>query len=140
MKQWIFCDSYSINAVYMEVFLLQPRVNWHSMVWNRISIPKTRFCCWLLALGRLNTKYHLQVLGILDDDRCPLCSTSKESIHHLFFECPFNVRCLNELCAWTGIRFKALDFMDFHRFKLNKLQQRVMCAILCFHSVRYLAS
>ena len=85
-----FCDSYSIHEIYMETFSMNQRIKWHPIVWSSISIPKTRFCCWLLALGKLKTKDRLHLIGALDDDLCPLCSASKEIDHSaLVLRLPF---------------------------------------------------
>ncbi|XP_057528432.1 uncharacterized protein LOC130807292 [Amaranthus tricolor] len=55
-KQWVFKDAYSIKEVYTTTFQCQPKVNWRILVWSGVVIPRTRFCCWLLALGKLKTK------------------------------------------------------------------------------------
>lgn len=128
-KQWVFSEISCINEVYSEVFLEHQRVKWRSLVWNSISIPKTRFCCWLLALGKLRTKDRLHLSEPLDDDLCPLCTGCKETIHHLFFKCLFSMRCLEEITLWTGIRFKSIDPMDFRKYKISKLQQKVLCVV-----------
>ena len=112
----------------METFKMNLKINWHNLVWNRLSIPKARFCCWLVALGKLKTKDQLHSIGVVDDDLCPLCATSRETIRHLFFDCLFSIQCVEDMAKWVGIKFKPLIAMDFRRFKLNKFQQNIMCA------------
>ncbi|XP_057535324.1 uncharacterized protein LOC130813502 [Amaranthus tricolor] len=54
-------DVYSIKAVYLETFKSTPKGKWKFVVWNRMSIPRHRFCCWLMALNKLKTKDKLQL-------------------------------------------------------------------------------
>ena len=61
LRNWIFQDVYSIKAVYLETFKSTPKGKWKFVVWNRMSIPRHRFCCWLMALNKLKTKDKLQL-------------------------------------------------------------------------------
>ena len=128
-KQWVFNDSYSIQEVYMATFQLQPKVNWRVLVWNRVAIPRARFCCWLVALEKLKTKDRLHSLGVTLDNLCPLCAEAKESTQHIYFECPFSQRCLDEIEKWTGIRLKPIARIDFRKYKLKKVQQQIMSVV-----------
>ncbi|CAO2820483.1 unnamed protein product [Amaranthus hypochondriacus] len=82
-----------------------------------------------MALGKLKTKDKLLAIGVTNDDMFPLCASSTETIRHLFFDCPFCRQCLDGLATWVGFRFKHINAMNFRKRKLNKLQQRAMCAI-----------
>ncbi|XP_057537068.1 uncharacterized protein LOC130814822 [Amaranthus tricolor] len=126
LRSWIFQDNYSIKAVYHETFKSTPKVKWRFVVWNRMSIPRHRFCCWLMALDKLKTKDKLQDWGVTADDLCPLCMSTKETVCHLYFDCLFSQKCLNSMEAWLGFRFKRIDKMDFRKLKLKKLHQQFM--------------
>lgn len=82
-----------------------------------------------MALGKLKTKDKLLAMGVFNDDLCPLCATTKETVRHLFFDCPFSRKCLDGLKAWVGFRFKHIAAMDFRKRKLKKKQQEAMCSI-----------
>ena len=71
----------------------------------------------------LKTKDKLHEVGVTADEICPLCAATKESVQHLYFECPFSQRCLDSIETWIGIRFKAIARMDFRKYKLKKVQQ-----------------
>ncbi|XP_057540808.1 uncharacterized protein LOC130818666 [Amaranthus tricolor] len=130
LRNWIFHDSYSIKVVYHETFKSTPKVKWRFVVWNRMSIPRHLFCCWLMALDKLKTKDKLQALDVTTDDLCPMCNMSaKETVYHLYFDCPFSQKCLDGIEAWLGFRFKHIDKMDFRKLKLKKLHQQFMCFI-----------
>lgn len=122
-NQAIFKHSYSIKETYKKSFHLLQKVNWSVLVWNRVSIPRARFCCWVMVLGKLKTKDKLHEVGVTADEICPLCAATKESVQHLYFECPFSQRCLDSIETWIGIRFKAIARMDFRKYKLKKVQQ-----------------
>ena len=66
------------------------KVSWRSTIWNKLSIPKARFCCCIMAKGELKTKSKLKLIGITDDDLCPLYVAAKETSDHLFFVCHFS--------------------------------------------------
>ena len=89
---WICKDQYSIHDTYMACVESHAKVGWVNIVWNRLSIPKTRFIFWMVALQKLKKKD--KYIGVLDNDLCPLCSIRSESNAHLFFECAFSQQCL----------------------------------------------
>ena len=128
----MFKDSYSIQKVYMATFQLQPKTNWSVLVWNRVAIPRACFCCQLMALEKLKSKYILHCIGVTPNDLCPLCAETKESNQHMHFECPFSQRCLDEIEKWRGVRFKHIVSMNFRKYKLKKVQQQIMSAIYTF--------
>lgn len=129
LQCWIVKDTYSIKSVYLESFQSYPKVRWRFVVWNKMFIPRHRFCVWLMALGKLKTKDKLFSIGVTADDVCPLCATSKETVRHLFFDCPFSRKCLASLESWVGVRFKYIEHMDFRKLKLRKPQQHILCTI-----------
>ena len=64
--------KYSIKQGYKMLFEQQQvmKVEWCSIVWERLSIPKHRVIMWLVLLGRIGTKDKLWNLGIVSDQLC----------------------------------------------------------------------
>lgn len=129
LKPWICRSHYSIKEVYEHIMLNHHKVPWRFVVWNRISIPKTRFVCWLGARQGLKTKDKLFTMGVVGDDLCPLCGLEPESTHHLFFKCKFSRLCAAAIKSWIGVTFKHFALMDFRKHRLTKVQQHIYTAI-----------
>ncbi|XP_057544052.1 uncharacterized protein LOC130823450 [Amaranthus tricolor] len=103
----------------------QHKIHWRHLVWNMISIPKTRFLCWLVAGHRLKTKEKLYQLGVVVDDVCPLCGLYPETHNHLFFNCPFSRSCVEAVKLCIGITLKPIARMDFQKRSIPKTKQHV---------------
>lgn len=97
---------------------------WRDLVWNRLSIPKMRFICWLAASQGLKTKDKLHRIGVVDDDLCPLCGLGAETHAHLFFECPFSQMCVARIKEWTGIGLKPIGRMNFRKNGISQIKHR----------------
>ena len=110
---WICKDHYSLHATYMACIDSHIKVGWVNIIWNRLSIPKTRFICWMATLQKLKTKDKLFHISKLDNDLFPLCGIWSESNTHLFFERTFSQQCLQEIKSWSRVRFKPFRRMDF---------------------------
>lgn len=109
--------------------MMQHKVHWRHIVWNKISIPKTRFLCWFVARNELKTKDKLSQLGVVIDNVYPLCSLYPKSHNHLFFACPFSRFCVEEVKAWIGFPLKPITCMDFWKRCILKTKQHVFIAI-----------
>ncbi|XP_074266664.1 uncharacterized protein LOC141589943 [Silene latifolia] len=99
--QWLQVP-YSISLVYSWLSGSQVTVPWIPYVWNRLALPKVNFINWLFIQGRLLTKDRLAKFGVINDGICFLCGTMQETSLHLFFECPFSLRCLHLLQTRLG--------------------------------------
>ncbi|XP_057535390.1 uncharacterized protein LOC130813571 [Amaranthus tricolor] len=93
LRPWVCKDEYSIKEVYESNLGNSPKVQWRHLVWNRLSIPKTRFICWLATHQGLKTKDKLRHIGVVDDDMCSLCGIKD----------------------WTCIVLKPFPRMDFRK-------------------------
>ena len=82
---WMNKHQYSVQVIYSSIFDSTPKVSWDRFVRHRPSVPKARFILWLTLLGRLKTRDKLAQMGIIDDDRCPMCNLCPESVEHIFF-------------------------------------------------------
>ena len=80
----------------------QARVVWAGIIWAKYIPPKYSFIVWLAIRGRLLTKDRLEYLQI--DPTCGLCGIEEESVHHLFFACPFSKSVWEGMREWCGMR------------------------------------
>ncbi|XP_057246821.1 uncharacterized protein LOC130589553 [Beta vulgaris subsp. vulgaris] len=79
-------QKYSLKSIYAKLYVEGDHVDWDKFIWNRISIPKHRAIAWLVMKNRLNTADRLLNYGLINDDKCQLCSTGRETHEHLFFQ------------------------------------------------------
>lgn len=63
-------------------------VDYHNLVWNTLSSPKSFFCSWFIILNRLPTKDRLGKCGLLDISDCNNFFCVVENRNHLFWDCP----------------------------------------------------
>jgi len=61
-----------------------------SMIWFPSSSPKMATCLLRALQNKLLTRVFLKNIGVSDTDVCVLCTSSQETIQHLFFECQFS--------------------------------------------------
>ncbi|XP_048637544.1 uncharacterized protein LOC125609956 [Brassica napus] len=59
-------------------------------IWFKEATPKYSFLAWLAAHNRLSTGDRLLRRNPQAISTCWLCNSAKESMYHLFFECPFS--------------------------------------------------
>jgi ribonuclease HI len=57
---------------------------------------KLNIFIWLVVENKILTWENLQRRGFIGPSICILCKQSKESVFHLFVECPFRVHCLGK--------------------------------------------
>ena len=60
------------------------------LTWFSTHCPKMAVCLLQSLQKRLLTKDRLLQLGIIQDNECPLCKSSPETIEHLYFECSYS--------------------------------------------------
>ena len=89
--------KYSIEVVYKELLGTADKVRWADIVWKKVVIPRSRFVVWLACHERLKTKQRLKRMGVVEDDRCPICDSQTEMTEHLFFNCDFSCKCVEAL-------------------------------------------
>ena len=126
---WIGKDKYSIKKTYIARVEPHLRFRWINVIWNRFSIPKTRFIYWMAVIQKLKTRDKLKLIRVVDNDLCPLCGIHSKSNAHLFFECIFSQRCLQEVRRWSSLKFKPIAHMEFRKPKGNTMQRNTLCAI-----------
>ncbi|XP_048493280.1 uncharacterized protein LOC125493801 [Beta vulgaris subsp. vulgaris] len=93
-------QQFSIQECYKKLTGENEKVNWSKFVWNRLTLPKHRFICWLVMKERLNIALRLRNMGITDDPLCRLCGIEDETHLHLFFNCPFSLEVCKSISKW----------------------------------------
>ncbi|XP_010682464.1 uncharacterized protein LOC104897301 [Beta vulgaris subsp. vulgaris] len=93
-------QKFSIQECYKKLTGENEKVNWSKFVWNRLTLPKHRFICWLVMKERLNIALRLRNMGIIDDPLCRLCGTEDETHLHIFFNCPFSLEVCKSISKW----------------------------------------
>lgn len=138
LGSWIVQNKYNIRDVYQDNFRALPKVTWSRFVWNRASTPKSKFIFLLIALDKLKTKSKRFHMKLVDDDQCPMCLSTVETIDHLFFTCPFSARRFKELCTWLQLYKYPLMIPSIinYKWKTPCFQRKVIIASiysLCYY-------
>ena len=128
--------KYSIKQGYKMLFEQQQvmKVEWCSIVWERLSILKHRVIMWLVLLGRIRTRDKLWNLGIVSDQLCMLCGNATENIQHLFFECWYSSGCLQEVQLWLGWKSTSRTLEGLLKWirkaRMSVVKKRILYAVL----------
>ncbi|XP_074288841.1 uncharacterized protein LOC141613991 [Silene latifolia] len=80
---------------------------------NWFNVPIHSFIAWMCVKQRLLTKDRLLNFGMIIDGRCELCSSADETHAHLFYQCPFSVRCWCLLQKWLDIQLPGQDIIGW---------------------------
>lgn len=116
---------YSIATGYRFLQGELPRDNFAYKLWKSKAIPKHIFVVWLATRNRLLTYDRLQAWGItVSDDKCILCDAGVESVHHLFFACPFSKALLQALASWLRIDRVPLSLGRWTHWLVHLMQRR----------------
>lgn len=111
---------------------ISPIFKW---MWKSCVLGKHKFFFWLLLHHRLNTRNLLRRKNrFLDNHTCVLCQQNvKETPQHLFFTCPFSVRCWQELgIAWdTSLPLMEMITHSRNLFGLSIFREVVIIAGWC---------
>ncbi|KAK9713051.1 hypothetical protein RND81_06G000100 [Saponaria officinalis] len=88
---------------------------------------------WLFSHMRLQTKLRLSKFGYGDDVLCSLCAGAEESLPHLFFACPYSVRCVQLISSRVSINIPTVDTWSWWtqtRFS-SLFHKKILGAIIC---------
>ena len=92
---------------------------------------------WLAYHGRLKTKQRLKRVGVVEEDRCPICDLHIETTEHLFFNCDFNRQCVKALKQWLGVNWSIKNMNDLlHKRRIPRPQWRLIVVI--FYNLNYI--
>jgi hypothetical protein len=84
--------KYSCSDTWAAIQIKQNIVNWWSLVWYPLSIPKQAFVTWLAMRDALSTGTKLLSWGFQGDVNCVFCRYGIEDRGDLFFSCGFSSR------------------------------------------------
>ncbi|XP_062089766.1 uncharacterized protein LOC133796312 [Humulus lupulus] len=119
---------FKIGMLYKS-FIHQDQVKYQHFVWNRMSVPKSRFIIWQAVNDNLLTRDHLhRVLMHLDCYLCPVCGQIEENHDHLFFNCDFSQQVVHQIQTWIGCNW-SLRFIDWTRW-IEDMRNGVKAAIM----------
>jgi retron-type reverse transcriptase len=108
----IWGDTYTSNKYYTYVFKGMESHSIFKVIWKCRCTPRIKFFAWLILVDRLNTKDMLQRrhLNVQGTTTCVMCTSgSLETLHHLFFECPFAQQCWSRIdISWDN----SLELLD----------------------------
>ncbi|XP_019258471.1 PREDICTED: uncharacterized protein LOC109236718 [Nicotiana attenuata] len=96
-------NSCSVKHIYHMLRGTFEKVSWRKVVCHNGGCPRWNFVLTMTAHGRLYTKDRLQRWGVSVDQDCVMCNSEKETINHLFFECPYANVLWSKLLEWQGI-------------------------------------
>lgn len=96
----ILISRYGIlEAVYSQVLKLgkkisdrKPLVDWYTLVWFSVAIPRHASFLWLAFHDALVTREHMCRWGYSGDSLCFFCHVKQENRDHLIFECGLSRR------------------------------------------------
>ncbi|XP_074315357.1 uncharacterized protein LOC141651551 [Silene latifolia] len=129
-NKWLDSDRpYTPQSGYDWLRTKHPQANWRFLCWNSMNVPKTVFIFWAFMHRRLLTKDRLTRMGILADLTCDICANSNEDHDHLFYSCPYSVRCCSLLQQQLHISFNFSELVHwFFAVRLTGLQRRFIGA------------
>ncbi|XP_078179612.1 uncharacterized protein LOC144573737 [Carex rostrata] len=89
--------KYTVKSAYL-LMKNTPRIQ-HKVhrVWALKVPPRVKVFGWLMLRNRLLTIDNLHQRGLTIPNRCVLCKSNLETIHHLFNACPYSLALFNKL-------------------------------------------
>ncbi|XP_020271020.1 uncharacterized protein LOC109846208 [Asparagus officinalis] len=109
--------KFSFASAWNHVRTVYPKFDLFNVVWFPCFAPKMACCLLKSLLNRLATRDRLFRFGIILTEDCVLCSGRKESIDHLFFQCPFSAY------IWKLCKLKLhTDDMTIHDLKTEAIE------------------
>lgn len=106
--------KYEVQKGYEWLLGDHENVQWTSIVWNKLTIPKHQFLQWLGWKDRILTKTRLaRYMNITTD--CVLCSDHVEDRVHLFYKCQYARELHSEVRRWLQISWSASNDMELQK-------------------------
>ncbi|XP_074304440.1 uncharacterized protein LOC141639159 [Silene latifolia] len=120
-------NEYTIARGYDLLRDKDEKINWHNMVWNKLTIPKHGFMAWIYQHKNMNTNEKLYKLGISTDDTCYICGYQTETMDHLFFTCDYSKEVIKIVGQWIGIM---LPIQNFREWNLRRGQSKIRIDVI----------
>ncbi|XP_074293587.1 uncharacterized protein LOC141620677 [Silene latifolia] len=106
---WTAQTKYSPVAGYEWLKDKKPAVSWSKWIWNEYVVPKHQFVGWLYAHGAMRTKDKLIAYGLDIEGSCFLCNQTAESLDHIWCDCLYSRKVVQELNQRLKISFPVND-------------------------------
>ncbi|XP_074289153.1 uncharacterized protein LOC141614293 [Silene latifolia] len=138
--KWIgTIKDYSVQEGYRWLRPSLPQAHWWRVCWNNLNIPKTSFIYWAMIQNRLFTRDRMIRMGCHQGLNCYICAGADETHLHLFFDCPFSIRCVQLLQSYLGCQFDPRKLTQWYRCgrRLSLLVRKYVtsCHIKLVHSI-----
>lgn len=89
--------------------------------------------CWLVMHQRLRTIDILVKIGVMHSNPCLLCDNGLETHSHLFFQCPYAVKCLDMVKNWLKIstihNVFQRQILYIQKSKRSGIQKRILAVV-----------
>ncbi|XP_026451487.1 uncharacterized protein LOC113351768 [Papaver somniferum] len=79
--------GFSVKDTYNSLFPHGEKVNWSTLVWFKLHIPRYYFITWVTLHGRLKTRDKLLKWNVIAASSCLFCAATEENDGHLFHAC-----------------------------------------------------
>ncbi|XP_074288731.1 uncharacterized protein LOC141613887 [Silene latifolia] len=128
---WQDARGYSVGSGYAWLQGMHPPVQWHKEIWDGWCVLKHSIIGWLIKQQALNTKQKLFQLRLCDNDVCIICGAATESREHLFEDCQYVLRIIEQLEQWMHLSMTGQNAL------LSKLQKKVarMAKLACWYTI-----
>ncbi|XP_060972477.1 uncharacterized protein LOC133038369 [Cannabis sativa] len=122
------------KAKYFYTSLIKDeKVEYCSNVWNKLVIPKHRYTYWKAINNLLLTRNHLIRFICISSSLCPVCEIEEESHDHLFMECIFTKKVVEDIYSWLGFvnwPKTRLDLVDWCSKPSLGLKEKVINTVI----------
>ena len=82
-------------------------------IWQMKTPSKVKNLVWRACRNSLPTKLNLVKQQVITNDRCDLCQSQQEDVHHALYLCPKLTELWQVVPLWNHSRLKQSDnFMD----------------------------
>ncbi|XP_074298494.1 uncharacterized protein LOC141629377 [Silene latifolia] len=103
---------------------------WAPDVWNSSNVPKHSLIPWISMNNGLNTRVKLASFGYYQEQLCCICESSTENQEHLFFQCEYSQRVLQEIKHWCGFCVDVIMAgLGISGISMKGLKQQVHCQL-----------
>ncbi|XP_074305624.1 uncharacterized protein LOC141640844 [Silene latifolia] len=104
--------------------------SWAPALWNSWNVPKHSLITWISMNNGLNIRAKLYSYGYCQEQMCCICENSVETQEHLFFQCDYSKRVLQEIKQWSGFHvYVTMAEIGVTGKNVKGLKQRVHCLI-----------
>jgi hypothetical protein len=113
--KWIPSNNgqYTLKSAWNQLRNKQSELFWTKIIWGKGCAPKMSTCALLAIQNKLKTKVRISRWNTNIDQQCNLCTNHLEDRDHLFFNCPYSSKLLENVMQKLNLDFK-LNFNINH--------------------------